>query len=180
MHVTQTQLFTGVACGKQTSLVRTYSSFQTNKTFWIDWNVQHIIVLGAHSFCWFCHVVAQLNWVAAQIVCQLMRLWHFSSSVNSFLKHACAYSGVKCLIFVGPFVYFHTSRVRTAKALARLCGCASSPEPSLVAFVISNIISWAGPFDVLSLYHLYRERSVGQHGPNNTIWTTQTGAGHNF
>ena len=45
---------------------------------------------------------------------------------------------------VGPFVYFHTSCVRTAKALARLRGCAGSPEPSLVAYVISTIISWAG------------------------------------
>ena len=42
------------------------------------------------------------------------------------------------------FVYFHTSCVQTAKALARLRGCAGSPEPSLVAYVISIIISWAG------------------------------------
>ena len=41
---------------------------------------------------------------------------------------------------VGPFVYC----VRTANALARLRGCAGSPEPSLVAYVISTIISWAG------------------------------------
>ena len=45
---------------------------------------------------------------------------------------------------VEPFAYFHTSCVRTAKALARLSGCAGSPEPSLVAYVISTIISWAG------------------------------------
>ena len=32
----------------------------------------------------------------------------------------------------------------TAKALARLRGYAGSPEPSLVAYVISTIISWAG------------------------------------
>ena len=45
---------------------------------------------------------------------------------------------------VGPFVYFHTSYVRTAKALVRLRGCAGSPEPSLVAsYVINTIISWA-------------------------------------
>ena len=37
--------------------------------------------------------------------------------------------------------------VRTAKALARLRGCVGSPEPSLVAHVISTIISWAGSFD---------------------------------
>ena len=51
---------------------------------------------------------------------------------------------VWCL--VGPFVYFYTSCERTAKALARLRGCAGSPEPSLVAYVISTIISWAGSF----------------------------------
>ena len=34
-----------------------------------------------------------------------------------------------------------SSCVRIAKALARLRGCAGSPEPSLVAYVISTIIS---------------------------------------
>ena len=43
--------------------------------------------------------------------------------------------------------------VRTAKALVRLRGCAGSPEPSLVAYVISTIISWAG-----SNYH-----NMGSH-----------------
>ena len=47
------------------------------------------------------------------------------------------------------------------KALARLCGCAGSPEPLLVAYTISTKISWAGslqclhtsPFRLL-LHHL--------------------------
>ena len=52
--------------------------------------------------------------------------------------------GLDVWFFGRPFVYFHTSCVRTAKALARLWGCAGSPEPSLVAYVISTIISWAG------------------------------------
>ena len=38
---------------------------------------------------------------------------------------------------VGPFVYFHALCVRTAKAVVRLRGCAGSPEPSLVAYVIN-------------------------------------------
>ena len=42
--------------------------------------------------------------------------------------------------FWPAFVYFHSSCVRTAKALAS----AGSPEPSLVAYVISTIISSAG------------------------------------
>ena len=54
--------------------------------------------------------------------------------------------------FVGPFVYFHALCVRTAKALARLRECAGSPEPSLVAYVISTIISWAGSFRYNFLY----------------------------
>ena len=52
--------------------------------------------------------------------------------------------GLGVWFLVGPFVYFHTPCVQTAKALARLRGCAASPEPSLVAYVISAIISWAG------------------------------------
>ena len=40
--------------------------------------------------------------------------------------------------------------VRTAKALVRLRGCAGSPEPSLVAYVISAITSWAGSFIILN------------------------------
>ena len=47
-------------------------------------------------------------------------------------------------LLVGPFIYFHISScVRTAKALVRLRGYAGSPEPSLVACVISIIISGA-------------------------------------
>ena len=47
-------------------------------------------------------------------------------------------------LLVRPFVYFHTLCVRTAKALARLGRCEVSPEPSLFAYAISTIISWAG------------------------------------
>ena len=51
--------------------------------------------------------------------------------------------GLDVWFLVGPFVYFHTSCVRTVKGLVRLHGYAGSPEPSLVAY-ISTIISWAG------------------------------------
>ena len=52
---------------------------------------------------------------------------------------------------VWPFVYFHSSCVRTAKALARLRGCAGTPKPSLVAYAISTIISWAGSNEHLNI-----------------------------
>ena len=54
--------------------------------------------------------------------------------------------GLDVWFLVGPFVYFHTPFVRTAKALARLRRWAGLPEPSLVAYVISTVISWAGLF----------------------------------
>ena len=62
--------------------------------------------------------------------------------------------GLDVLFLVGPFVYYHTSCVRTVKALARLRMHrlrAGSPEPSLVPYVISTIISWAGSFISLDL-----------------------------
>ena len=40
--------------------------------------------------------------------------------------------GLDVWFLVWPFVYFHTVCVRIVKALARLLGCAGSPEPSLV------------------------------------------------
>ena len=54
--------------------------------------------------------------------------------------------GLDVWFLVGPFFYFHTSCVGTARALARLCRCAGLPKPSLVAYVISTIISCAGSF----------------------------------
>ena len=79
----------------------------------------------------------------------LMKIWYFSSSVNSFFKRAYAAipMGLDVWILVRSFVYFHTLYVRTVKALARLRRRAGSPEPSLVAYVISTIISWAGSND---------------------------------
>ena len=57
--------------------------------------------------------------------------------------------GLDVWFLVGHFVYLHTSCERTAKALARLHGCACSPEPSLIAYVISTIILWPGSFVML-------------------------------
>ena len=74
----------------------------------------------------------------------VMRLWYFSSSVNACMVthslnlHTQPSDGA---ILFDCFVYFHTLCMRTAKALAWLRGCAGSPEPSLVAYVISTIIS---------------------------------------
>ena len=73
--------------------------------------------------------------------------------LRKFILHTCIPShpvvlAVWCL--VGSFIYFRTSFVRTAKALARLHRCADLPEPLLVAYVISTIISWAGSFPIWS------------------------------
>ena len=83
----------------------------------------------------------------------VVRLWHFLSSLTSFFKRACA-AWLDVWFLVRPFVYFHTSCVRTAKALARLRGCAGSPEPSLVAYVLRTIIHELSHFCVAALSEL--------------------------
>ena len=45
--------------------------------------------------------------------------------------------------------------MRTAKALARLRGCAGLPEPSLFAYAIKTIISWAESNTVLGIFIWY-------------------------
>ena len=68
-----------------------------------------------------------------------MRLWYFSSSVNSFFNgHAQPSSIASYLIFGRTFCllpYF-------------MCANSEGSEPSLSAYVVSTIISWAGSFDV--------------------------------
>ena len=59
--------------------------------------------------------------------------------------------GLDVWFLIGPFVYPHTSWVGTATALARLRGCAGSPEPSLIAYVIRTVISWAGSNSIFGL-----------------------------
>ena len=61
------------------------------------------------------------------------------ASVNSIFKHVCAATlGLHICYLIGPFVFFHTLCVQTAKALARLQGCALLPELSLFAYAISQ------------------------------------------
>ena len=64
--------------------------------------------------------------------------WHIG------LRWAIVALWATCLVV--PFVCFPTSCAWIAKALARLPRCAGSPEPLLVAYVISTIISWACSF----------------------------------
>ena len=76
--------------------------------------------------------------------------------LHKLILQTCMHShpvGLDVWFLVGPFVYFVTSCVPIAKALARLRGCTGSPEPSLVAYVISTIISGVIFFVKLSLYN---------------------------
>ena len=74
-----------------------------------------------------------------------MRLWHFLSSVNlSSNAHAQPSSRARCLIFgrtLRLLPYFMCANSEVSGETARLRGCAGLPKPSLVAYVISTIIS---------------------------------------
>ena len=102
-----------------------------------------------------------------------MRLWYFSSSVtHSSNAHSQPSSGARCLIFRRLFVYFHHWSVRTAKALARMRECADSPEPSLVTYVISTIISWAGSNIVVLARAFEKLFSKTKYSVNKALYRT--------
>ena len=71
-----------------------------------------------------------------------MRLWHLSPSVNSIFKHACAaiHWGYTSDIWSDPsstsILY-----VCEQRRLWRDCADAHSPEPSLLVYAISTIVS---------------------------------------
>ena len=98
-----------------------------------------------------------INWLKANLS-HVMRLWYF------FVRHKLILQtgmhshpvGLDVWCLVPPFIYFHILCVWIAKALARLCKCAGSPEPSLVTYVISTVLSWAGSFIfLLNIWHCY-------------------------
>ena len=78
----------------------------------------------------------------------LMRLWFFSSSV---IAHAQPSSGARCLILVGPFDYFNTLCLRTAKALARLRLC--DKYHNLMSWLIFGIQSYSSDLKI-AIYDL--------------------------
>ena len=45
-------------------------------------------------------------------------------------------SGNIGLIIIWVFIYIHTLCMRAVKAMMRMCICASSPEPSLLGYMI--------------------------------------------
>ena len=68
-----------------------------------------------------------------------MRLWFFSSAVNSFFKRGCAAIqwGKMSDCLVGPFVYYHTSSVRTAN----ICLCRTRPQTPKTGFLVTGLIN---------------------------------------
>ena len=82
---------------------------------------------------------------------------------------------------VWRFLLTHCLYERTTEVLARLCGCACSPEPSLLAQTISNKFAWRGPsvnqlqnFVILSrldflccFFHLRSTNSMSSH---QSVW----------
>ena len=76
--------------------------------------------------------------------------------------------GLEIWFLVQPFVYFHTSCVQTAKALAGLRTCTGSPEPSLVAYAISTIISSAG--SNIKLHHDRVQPCENGAGFSSKMW----------
>ena len=85
--------------------------------------------------CGLSHVVKGQSWSLIEPCHEIMVLFVLSKLILQ--THMRSHP-------VGLNVYFHASCVRTTEALMRLRGYGGSPEPSLVACVVSTIISRAG------------------------------------
>ena len=81
----------------------------------------------------------------------LLRLWHFSSSINSFFKHSC--TAIQLSDFWSD--PSSTSIPHECEQPRLWQDCAGWPETSLVAYVVSTIITWAGLLSSL-IYMIWR------------------------
>ena len=76
-----------------------------------------------------------------------------SSSIPSWqilTAHAQPFRGARDLAFCLKVPLTHCLYERAAKVLARLRGCAGSPEPSLLAYAISTKFAWRGPYKTVN------------------------------
>ena len=82
-----------------------------------------------------------IYWIPSEPAHEIMVLF-----VRRLILQTCMRShpvGLDVWFVVGLFIYFHPSCVQTAKALAELRWCTGLSQPSLVAYLISTISSWA-------------------------------------
>ena len=72
--------------------------------------------------------------------------------------------GIWIWLSVWRFLLTHCLYERAAKVLARLRGCAGSPEPLLLAYAISTKFAWRGPFEVIEhkLHEKYQLKCEGK------------------
>ena len=119
---------------------------------------------------WWCKTTnAQFTSLQTQMS-QLMKLWYFPSSVNSFFKRACtAIQWGQISDFWSDLSSTSILHVCEERRLWRLRGCAGSHEPSLVAYVISTIISWAGSIYVLTIANIQISRTFQQRISSDTL-----------
>ena len=104
--------------------------------------------MSTHNIC-FCREIKKMIPKLSNEPChKIMALFVFRKLVlqTHMRSHPV---GLDVWFLVEPFVYFHTTCVRAAKAMARLRECKGSPEPLLFACVIGTIISWAGSAQII-------------------------------
>ena len=70
---------------------------------------------------------------------------------------------------VWRFLLTHCLNERAAEVLARLRGCAGSPEPLLLAYATSTKFAWRGPDDLQDLYKDNCLTSTSSIGEGNII-----------
>ena len=109
--------------------------------------------LGAHSLCWFCHVAAHLHRSSVKLKRQNIIRDTWNEPTHEImalfvLRKLILQTRMRChpvwldvWFLVGPFVYCANSEGSGETSRMRRL-----PEPSLFAYAITTIISWAGSY----------------------------------
>ena len=107
VHLAKTRISLGIRPVWSESLLSAWRNLGSLATHWVHsedsgWSESS---LGAHSFSWFCHVVAHLELQEKRIKPLLSEQW--SDSGNSHILHIFSYEKVGTHIFLGPlFIHF--------------------------------------------------------------------------
>ena len=105
---------------------------------------QHVTLKGAKPQCYECSYNAVICGASSEFVSSSIPSWQILTA------HAQPFRGARDLVFCLRFLLTHCLYERAAEVLARLRGCAGSPEPSLLAYAIRTKFAWRGPYNCRS------------------------------
>ena len=95
---------------------------------------------------------------------EILALFVLHKKIHSWNTHVQPYSGARCLVFGHTLRLLPYFMCANSEGSGELCICAVLPEPLLLTYAISTIVSWAGSNDHVNCVSSFPFQQFGNGG----------------